>query len=563
MRIGTRLIVGFGALCTVLTAIAGSAVIEAGRLDVVVERLTTLRTPTSLTSASIGKEMYASIAALRSFLLRGNATFRRDRAKSWEALSVHSAAMDALAPRFTNPRNVQLWGEARQILAELKTFQDQAEQAGPGETALAILADDVMPRVRMLETILYAEADGSPESSDGIISDQRKMAEQDSRQAAADADMLRQTSVVGLVLGLIVAAAVITLTRRAIVPPILGIAGAMGNLANGDLSVTIPNRDRKDEVGEMASALEIFRANLARQHELEARQKADDEERNRRAAHIAELTARFDRNAAKAVQAVAVAAQQLQGTAQGLSTTAAQTSQQATAVAAASEEASVNVQTVASAAEELSGSINEISRQVAHSSQISGTAVSEASRAEHVVAELSSAVQKIGDVVMLINDIAAQTNLLALNATIEAARAGESGKGFAVVAGEVKHLANQTGKATEEIGQQITAVQEQTGRVVSAIQGIVKVIEEIGQISGGIAAAVEEQSAATNEIARNVEQAAAGTTEVSSNVGGVQAAANQTGGASQEVLTASRDLASGANELKAMIEAFLADVRAA
>jgi methyl-accepting chemotaxis protein len=232
-------------------------------------------------------------------------------------------------------------------------------------------------------------------------------------------------------------------------------------------------------------------------------------------------------------------------------------------VAAASTQASTNVETVAAAAEELAASIGEIGRQVAHSNQISRRAADEAGRTDADVQELAKTALRIGEVVSLISDIASQTNLLALNATIEAARAGEAGKGFAVVANEVKSLANQTARATEEISTQITAVQDQTKAVVDAIRSIGTVIDEVSSIAGAIAAAVEQQSAATQEIARNVEQAAAGTSEVSSTIAGVQQAAGDTGSAATTVLDAARLLSGQAGELRQAVDQFLADVKVA
>jgi methyl-accepting chemotaxis protein len=258
------------------------------------------------------------------------------------------------------------------------------------------------------------------------------------------------------------------------------------------------------------------------------------------------------------VGVVASASSEMESAAQSMSATAEETNRQAGAVAAASEEASSNVQTVASAAEELSSSISEITRQVTQSSDVARKAVEEAAKTNATVKGLAEAAQKIGEVVNLINEIAGQTNLLALNATIEAARAGEAGKGFAVVASEVKSLANQTAKATEDIGRQISAIQSATEAAVGAIQGIGKTIEEIAKIATNIASAVEEQGAATQEIARNVQQASAGTQEVTSNISGVTKAATETGAAAGQVLTAARELATQGDTLKKEVEGFLA-----
>ena len=263
------------------------------------------------------------------------------------------------------------------------------------------------------------------------------------------------------------------------------------------------------------------------------------------------------------VEVVAAASTEMESTAQSMSATAEETSRQATAAAAGVEEATTNVQTVASAAEELSSSISEVSRQVAESASIARNAVEEASRTNSQVEGLVEAAQKIGEVVSLISDIAEQTNLLALNATIEAARAGEAGKGFAVVASEVKSLANQTAKATEDISAQIGAIQGATGDAASAIKAIAETVTKVDEIAASIASAVEEQSAATQEIARNAQQAAAGTTEVSSNVSGVTQAASETGSASSEVLEAAKGLATQSNTLSGQIEKFLKSMNAA
>jgi methyl-accepting chemotaxis protein len=263
------------------------------------------------------------------------------------------------------------------------------------------------------------------------------------------------------------------------------------------------------------------------------------------------------------VDSVAASSTEMKSTAESMASTAEETNSQAAAVAAASEQATNNVQTVASAAEELSASINEIGEQVSQSTIIAQKAVDETQKTNETVQGLAEAAQKIGDVVNLINDIAAQTNLLALNATIEAARAGDAGKGFAVVASEVKSLANQTAQATEEIAGQINAMQSATQDAVGAIGGITTTIEQINEIAGGISAAVEEQGAATQEIARNVQEASQGTKDVSENITGVTLAAQETGKASEDLLTASGELARQGNELKAEIESFMQKIGAA
>jgi methyl-accepting chemotaxis protein len=343
--------------------------------------------------------------------------------------------------------------------------------------------------------------------------------------------------------------------------PIGAMTGAMGTLAGGDLDVHIPGQENKNEIGEMASAVQVFKENAIRVKEMEEEAKQQEIKAAKEKTRLMnQMADDFQASVGGVVETVSSASTQLQSSAQSMTAISEETSTQATAVAAASEEASTNVQTVASAAEELSSSITEISRQVSQSSQIAGEAVTAAGKADEMVQGLAMSAQKIGEVVAMITDIADQTNLLALNATIEAARAGDAGKGFAVVASEVKNLANQTAKATEEIGGQIGGIQSATEESVQAIQGITKTIGEIDEIASAIAAAVEEQGAATSEIARNVEQAAQGTGEVSSNIAGVTQAAAEAGSTSSQVLGAANELSEQSELLKTEVEKFMDQV---
>ncbi|MDB5407682.1 MAG: methyl-accepting chemotaxis protein [Rhodospirillales bacterium] len=345
--------------------------------------------------------------------------------------------------------------------------------------------------------------------------------------------------------------------------PIVRMTSAMAKLASGDKSIVIPARDNKDEIGEMAKAVDVFKQNMIRAEQLGAEQKAEQTKKQERQVPIEGYIATFETGVGDSLDTLASAATEMRVTSQSMSATAEETSAQATTVAAAAEQATTNVQTVATAAEELSAFVSEIGRQVSQSAKIAGDAVGEAGRTNKTVQGLSAAAQKIGEVVKLISDIASQTNLLALNATIEAARAGDAGKGFAVVASEVKALANQTAKATEEIGAQVAAMQAATTDAVQAIGSIGGTIGSINEIAATIASAVEEQGAATQEIARNVQEAARGTSQVSSNIIGVNQAAAETGAASSQVLASAEELGKQAEILRSNVIKFLADIRAA
>jgi methyl-accepting chemotaxis protein len=332
-------------------------------------------------------------------------------------------------------------------------------------------------------------------------------------------------------LAVLLGLAIAFLIARGIIRPLAGLTAGMKELASGNFGVILPGLDRKDEVGDMAQAVETFKvkAEDKAREEAETKIKQDEVLARQRKAEMARMADDFESAVGQIVATVSSASTQLEASANTLTSTAERSQELATTVAAASEEASTNVQSVASATEELTSSVNEISRQVQESARMAGDAVGQARSTTERVSELSKAATRIGDVVELINTIAGQTNLLALNATIEAARAGEAGRGFAVVASEVKALAEQTAKATGEIGQQIAGIQAATQDSVGAIKEISGTIERLSEISSTIAAAVEEQGAATQEISRNVQQAAIGTQQVSSNVTDVQRGATERG----------------------------------
>ncbi|MFN5684992.1 methyl-accepting chemotaxis protein, partial [Bradyrhizobium sp.] len=332
-----------------------------------------------------------------------------------------------------------------------------------------------------------------------------------------------------------------TMIVSGVARPITAMTEAMRKLAGGDMSAPIPGVERKDEIGKMASTVLVFKDNAVETERLRAEQaEAERLAAERRKRDMHDLANSFEGAIGQIIETVSSASTELEASASTLTSTAERTQQRTTTVAAASEQATANVQSVASATEELSSSVTEISRQVQESARMANEAVDQARKTNDRVSELSKAAARIGDVVELINTIAGQTNLLALNATIEAARAGEAGRGFAVVASEVKALAEQTARATGEIGQQIAGIQSATQESVGAIKEISGTIERLSEISSTIAAAVEEQGAATQEISRNIQQAAQGTHEVSSNITDVQRGASETGSASSQVLSAAQ-----------------------
>lgn len=395
-------------------------------------------------------------------------------------------------------------------------------------------------------------------------------------------------AIVGIGAGIALALLVVIggLTR-----PLAGMTATMGDLAAGHLGVDIAGTDRGDEIGDMAKALAVFKQSMIRNQEFteETRRQTEEIKRQseaterqaeeirkaseemahqaeiqaRRAATLDQLITEFNGNVDRALLGLSDAARDMDHTSSVMKHSADRAAGQSTAVASASEQASTNVHTVAAASEEMNSSIREIGRQVSEAARVTGRAVETAERTSATIRTLSDSAEKIGEVVRMINDIASQTNLLALNATIEAARAGEAGKGFAVVASEVKSLANESAKATEEIGAQIARVQSETEGAVTAIQEISGIIHQINEISATIAAAIEEQGAATQEIARNVQEAAKGTTEVSTNIIGVNSAVTETRSEADKVSRTAIALKDNAERLREQIDSFLSRVKAA
>jgi methyl-accepting chemotaxis protein len=440
------------------------------------------------------------------------------------------------------------------IKAAIAAYAEAFEKAAPN----LVVADELYYK-SIAPTI--ESAIGKLEQVKGAIAEAYQQTNSETEHLIRSTTTLQEiVAGIAVLVGLLVAFVV----ARSIVGPLSRLTSMMKELAAGNFAVEVPGLERQDEIGQMAHTVEVFRSNGREVERLKSEQAAADRHAaDRRKSDMNRLAGDFEAAVGDVIQAVSSAASQLEGSARKLTRTAESSQQLSVTVASASEEASSNVQSVATATEELSSSVNEIGRQVQESARIAHEAVGQARTTTEQVGDLSRAASRIGDVVELINTIAGQTNLLALNATIEAARAGEAGRGFAVVASEVKALAEQTAKATGEIGQQIAGIQAATQESVVAIKEISGTIERLSEISSTIAAAVEEQGAATQEIARNVQLAARGTEKVSSNIGNVQRGTTDTGSASSQVLSAAQSLSTESNRLKLEVAKFLDSVRAA
>ena len=401
--------------------------------------------------------------------------------------------------------------------------------------------------------------EGAMEDFSGVIEAEFEGVNQYVEKKEAD---IKMTIGFSVALAALVAILSLYISRSRVVRPISLMTSAMGELARGKFEVEIPGRERGDEIGAMAASVQVFKENG-----LEAqRLKAAQEENERRAQvekkrMMIELADRFDAEVGGSIQNLAVAAEKLQDAARTMENTAREAQEASSSVASASEETSANAATVASATEEMTASAQEISHQITDVAAKANQASTNASRTSAEVDQLNKLVTNIGEVVVAIKDIAEQTNLLALNATIEAARAGEAGKGFAVVADEVKKLANETAKKTEEIEKRITEIQGATGSAVRAMQEIIRNISDIDASSAGTAGAVEEQNAVISEITRNISEVSQASAQVSSIIGNVQVAASETGSAAQMLNASADNIAKLADGLERAVSGFLDRIR--
>ena len=484
---------------------------------------------------------------VQKFLIAGAEDYHQRVASE---LAATARGMADLGPRADSGRRKDLLGQAKAALdAYTATYAD--------------LHATYVERAHLVHDVLDQTGPKIARAVDDFKLQTKARQDELGPRAAALVHSAKTTIGLAAALALVIGVAGAWAIGRGITRPVNAMTRAMGILAGGDTAVVIPAIGNKDEIGEMAEAVQVFKDNAIRvaalQREQEEAKARAEAERKR---GMLDMADKFETAVMGLVKGVSAQATEMQATSQSMSSAAQQSQAQATTVAAAAEQATANVQTVAAAAEELTSSITEISRQVAQAAKISQAASEETGRTNEMVQGLALAADKIGEVIKLINDIASQTNLLALNATIEAARAGDAGKGFAVVAGEVKNLANQTAKATEDIGTQVTSVRAATAEAVRAIQDIAATIGEINQISTDIASAMDQQGAATREIAHNIDQASRGTQAVAANIGEVTRETEQVGVIADQVLEAARALAGQSETLRQTVTGFAAEIRA-
>jgi methyl-accepting chemotaxis protein len=515
-----------------------------------------------LVDSAIAGDAYAEAVHIST----ANAAFGKVRVAAWRFVALGDPKLADVMHAVLRTFETRLESLQGDIDDEYRrqSINDAVKSAENYRAAVEEVAAESAALTKQVEEVMPLSINQALATMGALRANQIKAMDEAHATTQAASTAIRTTAV-GLSLAALLTGVVTAwLIGRGIANPVIAMSSVMRRLAGGDTSVPISAVGRRDEVGEMASAVQVFRDSMREAETLRLDQEATKQEAEReRRQSMLDLASGFEGRIGNIVKGVAAASIELQLTARNLSSTAEETTRQSTAVAAASEQATQNVQTVAAATEELSASINEISQQVAHASGMISDGVRQASLSNEQVRSLTAASEKIGDVVRIISSIAGQTNLLALNATIEAARAGDAGKGFAVVATEVKALATQTARATEEIALQIKTIQDSTLSSAALIGGITETISKVSAVAAAIAAAVEQQGAATQEIARNVMEAARGTRDVSGNIGGVSQAARDTGEAASRMLASAGDLSQSGEVLKTQMDMFLREVRAA
>lgn len=535
-----------------------------GDVDQSLDRVGQLRLPTVTNLSKMAFEVVDSGAALRGYLLTGDAVYREARAGSWQDMDTARKAYAEEAKTFTDPRNVKAWAELDGLLTRYKAAQDVLEaKITPGsradEAQIAELRSVIAPLANRIAEIIQGDGKGD----EGLFERQSKLLTNDTGTAMEQIDMIELAIKAGAVVSLLALALGAFLMIRSVIRPLVRMTDAMNAVAGKRYDVEIPALGQKDEVGAMANALGVFRDGLRENDRMAAEAKRAQEVEAARQATITSAIAGFESAAEQVVLTISSASTELEAAAKDLSHSAQEATMEASSVAAASQQATANINGLAAAGEELNATAGEIARLLDSSAGSTRSAVEKMRAADRDVQALAISASKIGEVVELINGLASQTNLLALNATIEAARAGEAGRGFAVVASEVKGLAAQTARATTEIAEIVNEIRSVTDRTVASITDIDAAIKVIEHSTNEISGTVGQQEKATREIAVNVQQAAQGAEDVSRSITFVSSAASNTAAGSSQVLGAATELAKQSERMRREVQDFLATVRAA